>query len=194
MSTDTTASKHKWDKIHARADATVTPSPCYALTRYQHLLPTDGYALDLACGLGGNALCLADLGYETLAIDISSVAIRAIEDRKHPKIHTRCEAIVRDSLEDNRFGIIVVSNYLDRSLCNAITAALAPGGVLVYQTFVQEKANPDAGPSNPEYLLASNELLTLFASLKVLVFSDQGRFGLTNSGFQNQSYLVAIKE
>ena len=186
-----TETKQKWDSIHSKADVLVEPSACHVLTDNAHLLPKKGHALDIACGLGGNALFLAERSFNTLAIDISSVAIQHINNRQHPLIDARCESVNASVLISAAFDIIVVSNYLDRTICDAISDALAPGGLLFYQTFVQDKADPEAGPKNPDFLLVENELLELFASLKVLVFSDLGRQGDTETGIRNQSYLVA---
>ncbi len=183
--------KSKWDSIHSKADKAARPDACHVLQAWTHLLPSEGRALDLACGMGGNALFLAECGFNTTAIDISSVAIDAIEDRQHPLIETRCQPVVAAGLEKAAFDIIVVSNYLDRNICDALVDALAPGGILLYQTFVQDKVDPEMGPKNPAYLLASNELLRLFASLKVLVFSDPGCQGDVKAGIRNQSFLVA---
>jgi len=185
--------KQKWDRIHAKSDTSLQPEPCYALTTYQHLVSQTGRALDLACGLGGNAFALADRGYKTTALDISSVAIERINQRQHALISARCEPADAGALCAATFDIIVVSNFLDRSLCPAITAALKPGGVLFYQTFVQDKADTSAGPSNPDYLLERNELLLLFKDLEVLAFSDQGCHGDTGKGLRNQSFLVATR-
>lgn len=183
--------KQKWDKIHAKADACVKPAACHVLTDNTHLLPKEGVALDIACGLGGNALLLAEYGFNAIAVDISSVAIEQIKSRQHPLIDARCESVEACGLAPASFNVIVVSNYLDRTICDAISDALMPGGLLFYQTFVQDKANAEVGPRNPDYLLKENELLELFASLKVLVYSDLGRQGNTEAGFRNQSCLVA---
>lgn len=186
-----TETKQKWDSIHSKADVLVEPSACHVLTDNAHLLPKKGHALDIACGLGGNALFLAERSFNTLAIDISSVAIQRIKNRQHALIDARCESVDATVLTKAAFDLIVVSNYLDRAICNAISDALAPGGLLFYQTFVRDKADPEVGPKNPDFLLKENELLELFASLKVLVFSDPGRQGTMEKGVRNQSYLVA---
>ena len=47
--------------------ATDWPTPCQVLADNVHLLPTTGIALDLACGLGANALLLAQHGLTTYA-------------------------------------------------------------------------------------------------------------------------------
>ena len=79
------------------------------------------------------------------------------------------EAEVRDvSLQPPApasFDVIVVSRFLDRQLCPAIAAALKPDGVLFYQTFVY-------GLSNPDFMLAQNELLSLFCQLQVLEYHE----------------------
>lgn len=187
-------SQEKWDRIYNKADASVAPSACEVLTEYQHLIPSSGSALDIACGLGGNSLFLAERGFNVTAIDISAVAIERIEAYQNARIQTRCCAIDRAALKDLCCDIIVVSRYLDRQICSALIDSLLPGGLLFYQTFTQEKAIPGAGPSNPEFLLSANELLSLFAGLKVLAFTDQGKVGTLTLGFRNQSYLVAQKD
>ena len=183
--------KRKWDSIYSKSVSSAAPDACHVLTRYTYLLPEEGRALDIACGRGGNALFMAGRGFNTIAIDISSVAIDSIQERQHPLIDARCEPVDATSLEKATFDIIVISNYLDRSICTAIADALAPGGLLFYQTFVLDKVNPEAGPTNPDYLLEANELLTLFSGLKVRAFSDHGSQGDPDKGFRNQSCLVA---
>jgi len=188
--------RQKWDRIYSQADLTLVPEPCYVLKQYNHLLPESGQpaigtALDIASGLGGNALYLANRGFNTTAIDISSVAIEIIRGYNHPMIDACCAPISSDELERVQYDIVVVANFLDRALCSAIGNAVSPGGLLFYQTHVKDKANPERGPSNPEFLLVRNELLSLFAGFDVLAFSDIGRAGELETGFRNQSYLVA---
>ena len=67
---------------------------------------------------------------------------------------------------------IVVTNYLHRPLLPALAAALAPGGVLIYETFAP--GNERFGrPRNPDFLLRPGELLEAFAALTVIAF-EQG--------------------
>lgn len=75
-------------------------------------------------------------------------------------------------LGNQTFDAIVVTNYLHRPLFAALKAALAPGGLLVYETFAA--GNAEFGrPSNPDYLLRPRELLDAFgADLRVLGFED----------------------
>lgn len=87
---------------------------------------------------------------------------------------------VRADLEDGspwplageRFDGIVVVNYLHRPLFARLIEALAPGGVLLYATFMA--GNERFGkPSNPAFLLRPGELWQAFGGLQVIAF-EQG--------------------
>ena len=70
-------SQHKWDAVYSKADTPTTAAE--VLARHQHLLPESGRALDLACGLGGNALFLANCGLQVDAWDISAAGLPSIK-------------------------------------------------------------------------------------------------------------------
>jgi SAM-dependent methyltransferase len=69
------------------------------------------------------------------------------------------------------FDAIVVVHYLHRPLLPLLAAALAPGGLLIYETFAL--GNERYGrPRNPDFLLRPRELLDTYAHLRVLAFED----------------------
>jgi tellurite methyltransferase len=187
--------RDKWDARYQDADV-AQATPCRVLAEFRHLLPATGRALDLAAGLGGNAQLLAGLGLETEAWDISPVAV----DKLNRHARTRglpLAASVRD-VENvppgkGSFDVIAVSYFLDRTLAPALREALRPGGLLFYETFTREKVD-DAGPSNPDFLLAPNELLHLFSPLRLLVYREEGLVGETSRGLRNVAYLVGRRE
>ena len=74
-----------------------------------------------------------------------------------------------------RFGGIVVTNYLHRPLLPVLAGALAEGGVLIYETFMAGHERYGR-PSNPNFLLRPGELLQAFAALTVVAF-EQGDTG-----------------
>ena len=153
----------KWDAIYRNNEH--SPKAAEVLLCHQHLLPIQGNALDLASGLGGNALILAQQGLQVEAWDISSVALAKLDEqaqKQNLSIATHPCLITADLLPKNHFDVIVISRFLDRSLCNAIMAALKTEGLLFYQTFTRNKIDQQ-GPSNPDYLLDCNELLRLFS-------------------------------
>ena len=72
---------------------------------------------------------------------------------------------------ESTFGGVIVTNYLWRPLLPAIVAAVAPGGVLLYETFAT--GNETVGkPSRPDFLLQPGELLTACADLRVVAYED----------------------
>lgn len=73
--------------------------------------------------------------------------------------------------EGQQFAALVVTNYLWRPLLPQLLASLAPGGVLIYETFAA--GNETIGkPSRPDFLLQPGELLRVCAALKVVAFED----------------------
>ena len=168
------------------------PPAAAVLRDNAHLLPEQGLALDLACGLGGNAILLARAGLKVRAWDFSEQAMKAVETAA-AAASLPITASVRDVLArppaPESFDGIVVSRYLERSLAPRLMAALRPGGLLFYQTFTLARVD-DTGPRNPAYRLGANELLRLFAGLELLVYREEGNVGDPGRGFRNEAMLV----
>jgi hypothetical protein len=75
-------------------------------------------------------------------------------------------------LGERCFDVVIVSNYLHRPLIPRILAAVAPGGLLIYETFASGNAKYGR-PSNPDYLLEQGELLQAMPpEFDVLAFED----------------------
>ncbi|MBD9359747.1 class I SAM-dependent methyltransferase [Methylomonas fluvii] len=183
----------KWDAIYQNACS--PPLPAEVLSQLQYLLPKQGKALDLACGLGGNALLLAESGLDVDAWDISPVALQILQQQATENglpIATRQCHISAETLAPQTYDVIVICRFLDRALCNAIMAALKPGGLLFYQTFTRNKLDQQ-GPSNPEYLLANNELLRLFSSLSVVFYQEYAKLGDVRFGNRNEACFIGQK-
>lgn len=149
--------------------------PCKLLAEQAGRLPSSGVALDLACGLGGNALFLARHGLHCEAWDISDTAIRRLAD--YSKAHELAIAPQRrDALAEppppESFNVIVVSYFLERQLMPAIAAALKPGGLLYYQTFVH---TPGAtrDPINSRFVLEKAELPSHFPQLTLGYYEER---------------------
>ncbi|MES9966546.1 MAG: class I SAM-dependent methyltransferase [Sedimenticola sp.] len=182
-----------WDRRHAAAEG--LGEPARVLEENLHLLPPGGDALDLACGRGVNAMLLAQAGLNVTAWDSSVVAIARLDEAANEaglKISAEVRDVVDAPPEPGSFDVILVSHFLDRSLVQAISAALRRGGLLFYQTFSEERVS-DAGPSNPGFRLADNELLTMFDSLDVRVYREEGRLGELSRGWRDRAMLVAEK-
>ncbi len=166
----------------------------------QHLLNGQGRSLDLACGLGGNALRLAELGYDSYAWDISDAAIEKVREfalERQLTVHARQCDVSEALLERESFDVILVSRFLVRDLVPALIKALKPGGLIFYQTFTQELLpelhEQESGPKNPHYRLKVNELQQLFAPLTLRYYREEGLLGDTSKGIRNEAMLVAQK-
>ena len=162
---------HLDPKLHG----TEAVSPWVA--RWAHLVPQTGQVLDLACGHGRHARYFLDKNLAVAVVDISDLAIKYIANNISTEASKRAELIVAD-LENNPwplpgriFSAIVVTNYLWRPLLPTIVQSLAPGGVLLYETFAA--GNETVGkPSRPDFLLQNGELLSVCASLRIVAYED----------------------
>jgi len=187
------ADQQHWDRRYSNVNS--SPQPAQVLTDNHNLLPTHGQALDLACGLGGNALWLAKRGLSVEAWDCSPVALEKLQrtaSEQNLSISTHVVDLDDKLLPVAAFDLIVVSGFLSRVLCPAIAAALRPGGLLAYQTYTQaQPATNLKGPSNPKFLLAPGELLELFSNLSPCVYREESNYGDLQRGLRNQAYLLA---
>lgn len=187
----------KWDAtyLNNRQDNYLEADPCKVLKDFPHLLPKQGRALDLACGLAANAFFLSSLGLKVDAVDISPVAIDIINKAAQQK-NLNVSGIIRDietdGLPNNHYEVIVVSNFLDRYLMPQIIDHLEKGGVLFYQTWIRNKVTK-IGPQNPKFLLKQGELLEHFRELTILHYREEGKVGDPSNGFRNQASIIAIR-
>lgn len=187
----------KWNNKYQPGINTITAAdlvPAEILQTFQHLLPAQGLALDLACGLGGNALFLAQHKLQTEAWDISSVAIKKLNEIA-TSLALPINAAVRDIIDKpppkNSFDVIVVSHFLDRQIIPAISTALRHKGLLFYQTFTKKRQPDSPGPSNEKYRLGKNELLNLFKEqLDIVIYSEEGLVINSQHTMHNQALLI----
>jgi 2-polyprenyl-3-methyl-5-hydroxy-6-metoxy-1,4-benzoquinol methylase len=167
--------RERWNAKYAVSDANEELCPNHWLVR--HVPVRQGRALDLACGLGHDAVWLATRGWNVTAIDVSDVALaRAAELASHQDvtIDWRREDLTAISLPPAAFDLVVVFQFLQRRhLPVQIVQTLAPGGVLVYETFTNDQLHVSGNHlKNPDYLLRPNELLDLFRPLRVRHYCD----------------------
>jgi SAM-dependent methyltransferase len=128
-----------------------------------------GPVLDVACGEGRHARYFRDRGFDVVAVDRQSPSLSFPPGIEFLK--TDLEAGAPWPFAKEKFGAIVVTNYLHRPLFPHLAASLAEGGVLIYETFML--GNERFGrPSNPKFLLRPGELREAFSSLKLLGFEE----------------------
>jgi len=154
----------------AAPDANDPASPW--VQRFAALIPP-GPILDVACGKGRHSRFFLKAGRAVTGIDIDLAGVADL--LSHPGF----EAIAADlesgapwPLGERRFAAVVVTNYLHRPLFPSLLAAVAAGGLLLYETFAA--GNERFGrPRNPEFLLRPGELLDLTRGrFRVLAYED----------------------
>jgi SAM-dependent methyltransferase len=145
--------------------------PSAWIVQHAALVPVGGPVLDVAAGGGRHAKFFAARGHKVTAIDRDVSALAGIDG---------IEALAADlengkpwPLLGRQFAGVVVTNYLHRALFSVLAASVAPGGALIYETFA--RGNERYGkPSNPDFLLADNELLDAFApALRVVAYEHR---------------------
>jgi SAM-dependent methyltransferase len=153
---------------HTAVDGLVSP-PSRWVQRHAGLLKPGGRVLDVACGSGRHVRWLATQGFAVTGVDRDAQALAGLQGTG-----TLVLADIENGpwpLGGQTFDGVVVTNYLWRPLLPVLRTALAPGGVLIYETFAHGHQNIGR-PSRPDFLLQPGELLQAFQGLRVVAFED----------------------
>ena len=158
----------------------MTAEPSAWVRRFASAGPIGARVLDLACGSGRHTRWLAARGATVLAVDRDAAALGNLRALANVTV---CEADLETA--DTalawqaavgaaaQFDMIVVTNYLYRPLLPHIVAAVAPAGMLLYETFAM--GNEAFGkPSRPDFLLRDGELLDAVAGHLSVVAYEHG--------------------
>jgi hypothetical protein len=155
-----TEDANKWNIRYKEDPRNSFELPRSLLIEHAHFIPTQGLALDLAMGLGGNARFLLQRGLRVIGVDISFVAVK--------NAHTALPdlmAIVADlqdfCLPTEKFDLIIDFLYLQRDLWLPIIHGLKIGGVLFIECLTEDmlSTHPEI---NPAFLLKTGELQQTF--------------------------------
>jgi SAM-dependent methyltransferase len=139
--------------------------------RHAGLVPPGGKVLDLAAGNGRHSIYFNNLRFSVTALDRDTSGLADLGTRGVEVIAADLEDGSPWPLGGRTFDGIIVTNYLYRPLFPHLAAALATGGILIYETF--GRGNERFGkPSNPDFLLRPGELLEFAATqgLQVLAY------------------------
>jgi SAM-dependent methyltransferase len=151
-------------------------SPSDWVCRWTHLIADDRpggpSALDLACGYGRHSRWLARQGCRVTALDRDAEALALLHDLA-PLVRPVCADLENQPwpLDGQTFDVVVVTNYLWRPLWPHILSSLAPGGLLIYETFAHGNASVGK-PSRPDFLLQPGELLERCLGLHIVAYED----------------------
>ena len=146
-----------------------TEAPSDWVRRWSTLAPPGSTALDVACGAGRHLRWMHQHGHPTVGVDRSADAVAACA--AWGEIHC---ADIEDGpwpFAGRQFGAVIVTNYLWRPLLPILVNSVAPGGVLIYETFAS--GNETVGrPARADFLLQPGELLAACAALRTVAYED----------------------
>lgn len=149
------------------------PAASAWVQRWTSLIRPQGSALDVACGAGRHMGYLASHGLHVTGLDRNETALQSantfgrtvladLENSSWP---------LMDGTHPCQFDAVLVTNYLWRPLFPTLIQSLAPGGVLIYETFAT--GNETVGkPSRPDFLLQPGELLGVCQSLRIVAYEE----------------------
>ena len=171
-----------------------TEPPSEWVKRWSHLVVPQGHVLDVASGHGRHAYYFYHANHHVTVVDRAQAAIDSIAIPTYA-----CEKVAADiengpwPFVGQQFDAIVVTNYLWRPLMPTLLASLAPGAVLIYETFAQ--GNETVGkPSRPDFLLRPGELLETFKDLRVVAFEDGFVAGAVEQTARFVQRIAAVRE
>ena len=145
------------------------PSPW--VVRFAARLAPGARVLDIASGHGRHARHLAARGCVVTAVDVDATCAESLSGTAG--VHFQQADLENGPwpFAQQRYDAVVVVHYLHRPLLPRLSAALAPGGLLIYETFA--RGNEQFGrPRSPDFLLRPRELVDAFGDLRILAFED----------------------
>ncbi len=170
------ADRTKWEARYRAGEFSHDGPPSGLLRRWLPDLPR-GRALDVATGLGRNALFLARAGYRVDAIDISPTGLRAAQRRARRR-GLRVRWIEADldayQIPKAQYDLVVNAFFLRRRLLSALKSAVRPGGVMIVETHLAYRA--PRSRATAERRLRPGELRRRFRGWEILDL-EEGRFG-----------------
>lgn len=164
-----------------------TELPSDWVRRWSALAPPGSTVLDVACGAGRHLRWMHEHGHPTVGVDRSADAVAACA--AWGDIHC---ADIEDGpwpFAGRQFGAVIVTNYLWRPLLPTLVNSVAPGGVLIYETFA--RGNETVGrPARADFLLQPGELLAACAALRTVAYED----GFVDSPARFVQRIAAVRE
>jgi SAM-dependent methyltransferase len=146
-------------------------APSDWIVRWSHLLAPGATVLDVACGTGRHMRWFSGRQHAVTGVDRAPEALEAAAFFGRT-VQADIEAGPWP-FAGQAFGAVIVTNYLWRPRLPEVLAALAPDGVLLYETFA--RGNESVGkPSNANFLLTPGELLVACtaAGLRIVAYED----------------------
>jgi 2-polyprenyl-3-methyl-5-hydroxy-6-metoxy-1,4-benzoquinol methylase len=170
--------REDWNRRYGRGEHLERNPNAFLLQAYKEFVaprfPAGGTALDVAGGIGRHAIWLAQRGWKVTLVDISEVGVAmALEEARNAgvTIHGEAADLRTYGFGRNRFDLILVFYFLERSVFPALANALKPGGLILYKTYTR-KHRKFRGCSHPMYFLQPDELRGAFPGFELLRYRE----------------------
>ena len=128
------AERERWNRRY-REKGTETPGPSALLQEFAQALPERGRALDLAGGVGQNALFFAERGLTATLCDLSDAALcrgQLAADRRALSLICLQIDLEKDPLPRGPWNVVAWTFYHQPELFAPLCEELAPGGLLFF--------------------------------------------------------------
>lgn len=179
--------RSRWNERYQKKQFSIEPAEI--VTRFAAMAPP-GRALDLAAGNGRNSRFLAKAGFTVDALDVSDLGLRSLAGAG-PNLNPVCVDLDHFDIPARRYSLIVNIRFLSRRLFPLIREGLTPGGLLIFQTYLETDHPAAAAPSCRDYLLRTNELLHAFLPLRIIFYQEAE--DPTRDDHYQQASLVAVQ-
>ena len=166
--------KEQWEEKYRSNPIGQIPDPA-ALLRNNTRLFSGGTALDMAMGMGQNAVFLASHGYDVTGVDRSAGAVTLAQehaDKNGVSLRAVAQDMATFGIDENSYDMIVAFYFLERSLFPEIKKGLKKNGLVFFETYTAAQAGL-GGPKNPDFLLKPNELLCAFLDFFIVFYHER---------------------
>jgi SAM-dependent methyltransferase len=162
----------RWNRILTAPKPAFNTSPnAFLIAMTAGIKP--GRSLDVGMGQGRNTIYLAQQGWDSVGFDPADRAVAAAQERAKALGVKITATVARDTEFDwgeSQWDLIVLSYVGAREYVDEVTRALRPGGIVVVEAFHRDATK--AGPIGSAVVFDTNELLRLFAALRVVRYED----------------------
>lgn len=147
------------------------PLPSSWFTWHDFLIREGARVLDVACGEGRHSVAAAARGAHVVALDRDDAKLelgREFARAESLDIDWQTVDLESEWPELGVFDAVLVFNYLDRVRMSRILDRVAPGGILIMETFLATQRAFGWGPTSDDHLLKPGEIKKLVAPLEIL--------------------------
>ena len=183
----------RWNRILTAPKPAFNTSPnAFLVAMTAGIKP--GRSLDVGMGQGRNTIYLAQQGWDSVGFDPADRAVAAAQERAKSLGVKITATVARDADFDwgvSQWDLIVLSYVGAREYVDEVIRALRPGGMVVVEAFHRDATK--SGPIGSGVVFETNELLRLFAALRVVRYEDADAVGDFGQQATRVVRLAAVK-